>query len=64
MVRRRKPSSEFARDDGGPKKLAPIWSRDRQRGDHNGPGPISAGFGNEAVEYRWVRIGKEDLAVM
>jgi hypothetical protein len=34
------------------------------RGDHDGPGPIGAGFGDEAVEYGRVRVGKKDLAVM
>ncbi len=41
-----------ARNDGGPKELAPVWRGDGQEGHQNGPGPIGAAFGNEPVEYK------------
>jgi hypothetical protein len=52
-----------SRERGGSEELVPVRGRDGQRGDHDGPDPIRAGFGDEAVEEGGRREGEEDLAV-
>ncbi len=52
-----------SRERGGLEKLVPVRGRDGQRGDHDGPDTVRAGFSDEAVEEGGRREGEEDLAV-
>ena len=50
-------------DDGGTEEFGPVWSRDRERGDHHSADAVGACLGDEAVEEGSRRKREEGFAV-